>query len=75
MSAHFLELKKSQKIKKQKTINNKTGNISPSKETNHHLSGCKNALQHASKKIAATITFEKIINRLVNLRKVAMTGL
>jgi hypothetical protein len=75
ISAHFLELRKSQKMKKPKTINNKTGKINPSNEISHHLSGCKNELQQARRNIAAAMIFKVIMNRLVNFRKVAMTGL
>jgi len=67
--------RKSQNTKKPKTINKSSGKIKPSRDKNHHLSGCKNVLQHASKKKAAAIIFDTMMNLLVNFLNVAMNGL
>ena len=64
-----------QKIKNPKTINNKTGKIKPSKEMNHHLSGCKKTFAHASKKRNATMMLDIIKIFFVKVRSVAMVGL
>lgn len=64
-----------QKIKNKKIINNNTGKIKPNKEMNHHLSGCKKALAHASKKRNATMMLDIIKIFFVKVRSVAMVWL
>jgi len=59
--------------KKQPTMNNKKGKASPSRETNHHFSGCRKGLAQASRKKTTATMFSMINNRRVRFRRFAMT--
>src|SRR5579871_5977952 len=70
-NAHLF-FENNQKIKNKKTKSNKIGKINPSIEINHHLTGCKKALAHASKKSTTTMMLDMMKTRLVNFRSVAI---
>src|SRR5450631_1989924 len=62
----------SQKTKKISKVTRSKGKINASSATNHHLSGCKNALQQPSRKRIPRKIFSSMKMRLVNFRNEVM---
>ena len=62
----------SHKIKKITSNARSKGKKNASKAINHHLSGCKNALQQASRKRIPSMIFSTMKIRLVNFRNEVM---
>jgi hypothetical protein len=63
------------KIQIKRKTNNKirnSGKKNASKEINHHLSGCRKALQQVSKNNTAVMIFSSMKKRMVNIRSDVM---
>src|SRR6185312_9705031 len=66
---------KSQHTRKTSKRSRKSGNRKASKEINHHLSGCRNALQQVNRNRMANAMFSRMRKRFVNFRSDAMGDL
>jgi hypothetical protein len=64
--------KNSQKIRNASNRIRNNGNKNASKEINHHLSGCRNALQQARRNKHPVIILSRREKRLVNFRSEVM---